>query len=49
VAQLADKWLALAPPADVYGFLHCDFAQLHERHGAIVGQRIRTPRLIPSR
>jgi hypothetical protein len=48
VAALADRWLSLTPPREVYGFLHCDFAQLQERHGAIVGQRIRTPRLIPT-
>lgn len=49
VSELAAKWLALDPPADVHGFLHCDFGQLVDRHGRVTGQKIRTPRLIPAR
>jgi predicted metallopeptidase len=43
---LAMKWLALDPPRECYEFLHLNFRQLAERHGRIVGQRIRTPRLV---
>jgi predicted metallopeptidase len=46
VAGLAEKWLSLSPPAQAHDFLHCDFNGLQARHGAIFGQRIRTPKLL---
>jgi hypothetical protein len=46
--SLAAKWQTLDPPPGVVEFLRYDFGQLTARHGAIVGQRIRTPRLIPA-
>lgn len=43
---LAMKWLSLSPPQDSYDFLRLTFRELAERHGRIIGQRIRTPRLV---
>jgi predicted metallopeptidase len=48
VDQLTDRWLALDPPESVHTFLQHDFATLLARHGRIFGQRIPTPKLIPS-
>lgn len=48
MGQLAAQWLALAPPQDLYCFLHDDFRQLRERFGAVYGTRIATPKLISS-
>ena len=45
---MAAKWLALAPPAETFRFLHSDFRQLQASHGAVFGARISTPRLIPA-
>jgi predicted metallopeptidase len=47
VDQLADRWLALEPPAAVYDFLRYDFHELVRRHGKVYGTKIPTPRLIP--
>jgi predicted metallopeptidase len=47
VEQLAERWLALDPPAAVYDFLRHDFRELVRRHGRIYGTRIRTPKIIP--
>jgi hypothetical protein len=47
MGRLADHWLAVAPPDDVYRFLHDDFRTLAARHGRIVGLRFRRPRLVP--
>lgn len=43
---LALEWLARQPPPATYGFLKASFRELADRHGRIVGQRIRTPRLL---
>jgi hypothetical protein len=48
VGRLAEKWRSLDPPAAVYSFLRIDFRELTRRHGPIVGQVIRTPKLIPA-
>jgi hypothetical protein len=45
---LAVKWLALEPPPSILEFLRFDPRELVRRHGRIVGQRIRTPKLIPA-
>lgn len=45
--ELAARWLALRPPAELYEFLQGDFAALSSKFGRIYGDRIRTPRLIP--
>jgi hypothetical protein len=47
MGRLADRWLAWAPPGDLYGFLHDDFRALAARHGKIVGLRFPRPRLVP--
>lgn len=44
--SLAQRWLAQSPPASLYAFLHASFRELVQRHGAVIGHRIRTPRLV---
>lgn len=44
---LADRWLALEPPAETWGFLRHSFAELHRMHGRIHGLRLPRPKLIP--
>ncbi len=44
---LADRWLAESPPGEVWEFLREDFAGLAARHAAIVGLKIRRPRILP--
>lgn len=46
VAGLAAKWQSLDPPAAVSEFLQHDFRELTRRHGPVIGQVIRTPKLI---
>jgi hypothetical protein len=48
MSRLADRWLAQAPPAELWSFLRDDFRQLIARHGSIVGLKIRRPRLVPA-
>jgi hypothetical protein len=45
--RLADDWLSLKPPPELYGFLHNDFRTLHGQHGKIYGTRIPNPKLYP--
>ncbi len=47
VERLADRWLALEPPAAVYEFLRHDFRELTRRYGRVYGTKIRTPKMIP--
>jgi hypothetical protein len=44
---LADRWLALAPPEELWGFLRLNFRELAARHGGIVGLKIPRPRIVP--
>jgi hypothetical protein len=44
---LADRWLALAPLEDLWGFLRDGFRQLGFRHGRVVGLKIPRPRILP--
>lgn len=44
---LADNWLSLEPPDELWEFLRYDFHALHNRHGRIVGVRIPRPLLVP--
>ncbi len=44
---LAQRWLALSPPSEVFSFLHDDFDTLHQRHGGVFGVKIPQPKLIP--
>ena len=45
--HLVEKYLALNPPEQLLSFLHCNFRQLHEHFGGVVGVRVAIPRLIP--
>jgi hypothetical protein len=47
MARLAEHWLALGPPDELWSFLCDDFTQLAARHARIVGLRIRRPRILP--
>jgi hypothetical protein len=47
MGRLADRWLELSPPRDLWGFLEDDFGQLLIRHTGIVGLKIRRPRIMP--
>jgi predicted metallopeptidase len=42
---LAEKWLALGPPPELYEELRCSFGELRSRHGAVLGARIASPKL----
>jgi len=44
---LADRWLALAPPPNLYGFLRLSFTELYAAHGPVFGTKIAQPKLIP--
>jgi len=46
--SLAAKWLAREPAPRIADFLRYDARELIRRHGRIVGQKIRTPKLIPA-
>lgn len=46
--RLAQRWLALDPPAHLYEFLEHRFDELVAEHGKIVGTRWPTPKLLPS-
>ena len=47
MGRLADCWLARKPPEELWQFLRDDFRQLADRHGGIVGLKIRRPRIVP--
>ena len=47
MGRLADAWLAQSPPPDSWSFLQDDFRRLIDRHGGIVGLKIRRPRILP--
>ena len=42
---LIDHYLQSAAPAELYDFLHDNFAALVKRHGRVFGQRFRVPKL----
>ena len=44
---LADAYLALDPPRELYAFLKTKFGTLPSRHGAVVGKQVPIPKLIP--
>ncbi|HEY1598456.1 MAG TPA: hypothetical protein VGG64_02575 [Pirellulales bacterium] len=44
--DLAQRWLALNPAADLYAFLSHDFRGLRAQYGAVFGTTIPTPKLI---
>jgi hypothetical protein len=45
--RLAQRWLSLGPPEQLWGFLTGTFDDLVARHGRIVGLKVARPRLIP--
>lgn len=45
--RLADDWLSLKPPTELYEFLHHGYRKLNEMHGAVFGTKIPTPKLYP--
>jgi len=45
--RLAEHYLSLRPPAELYAFLKQDFRTLHSRHGGVVGMRVPIPKLVP--
>ena len=47
MGQFADRWLAAAPPEELYSFLRLGFDELHRTHGRIFGARFPRPRLLP--
>jgi hypothetical protein len=47
MGRLADRWLALKPPPQIFAFLRLSFRKLLSEHGGIHGVRIAQPKLIP--
>ena len=47
MGELADRWLALAPPEELYSFLQLGFDDLQRLYGGVHGCRIRRPKLLP--
>ena len=47
MAVLAERYLRLGPPRELYDFLRLDFHGLVARYGGVVGQRVGIPKLIP--
>jgi len=45
--RLAQRWLSLNPPEQLWGFLTCGLEDLLARHGRIVGVKVPRPRLVP--
>ena len=48
MGRLADQWLDLSPPRELWAFLEDDFGELLARHCGIVGLKIRRPRILPA-
>ena len=44
---LVDRYLAAAPPPELFDFLKASFRDLTARHGGIVGIRVPIPKLLP--
>ncbi len=43
---LADKWLALDPPTELFSFLRLKFSSLQQRYGQVFGVKVPQPKLI---
>ena len=48
VDTLVKEYLATSPPETLRAFLHFNFNDLQQRHGRVIGHRIRRPRLLPA-
>lgn len=46
MAELAQRWLQLDPPHELYDFLSLSFVELVAEHGRVRGSRWRAPRLV---
>jgi hypothetical protein len=46
MGRLADRWLGLSPPEELWSFLRDDFGQLKARHDRIVGLKVARPRIV---
>ena len=46
MAELAERYLRLGPPRELYSFLRLNFRTLHARHGGVVGLRVPIPKLV---
>lgn len=44
---LAEQYLALNPPPELYDFLKHKFRTLHQQHGGVMGLQVPIPKLIP--
>jgi hypothetical protein len=47
MADLAREYLASGPDPALHDFLRLSFAQLHHRHGSVLGVMVPRPRLVP--
>ena len=47
MAELVRQWLVAGPPPDLYRFLQGSFADLRAACGAVIGTRVRRPKLVP--
>lgn len=47
MGQLARRYIALAPPPELYEWLQADFRTLRRTHGGVRGLQIPIPKLIP--
>ena len=45
--RLAERYLAMQPPEELYAFLKHKFRTLHKRHGGVMGLQVPIPKLIP--
>lgn len=45
--SLAEQYLGLNPPEELYGFLKHEFRTLHQQHGGVMGLQVPIPKLIP--
>lgn len=44
---LANRYIQLDPPEELFAFLRCNFRELHAKFGGVVGTRVPIPKLIP--
>jgi hypothetical protein len=47
MGHMAERWVQLGPPCELYGFLRCRFDDLAREQGGIYGVKIPHPKLIP--
>lgn len=47
MGEIADRYMALRPPEELYVFLKSDFRGLLRKHGTVIGRKLTIPKLIP--